>query len=66
MHNIIHFYAIRSHTLTHFEHVQIIIWPLRIIQRLLAYLERTRCVHNVPVTCISVCESMRIRSHTLM
>jgi len=51
------FYAIRSHSLINFEHVQ---------RRMLAYLERTRRMSNATLTSISVCKRMRIQPRTLM
>ena len=51
-------YSIRWHTLLNFEHVQKIIWFLRITQR-------TRRMPNIPVTYISVCERLRAYEHTI-
>jgi len=61
-------YAIRSHTLNNFEHVQNIIWTLRkenkVHRRMPAHLERTRRIPNVPLTYIRVCERFIYVMHT--
>jgi len=60
-------YAIRSHTLIHFEHVQkllrLCVYP-NLHRRMSAYLERTRRMHNIPLTYICVCVRIGAYEHT--